>query len=426
MSEAPDAASSFQKLGVEAVARCDLFSRPPFSAEPGALTRLYLTRSHRAALDQLTEWMTAIGMQVRSDQAATLIGRYEGAVPGAKALLIGSHIDSVRNAGSYDGALGVMLGLSCVGHLVATGRRLPFAIELVVFGDEEGSRFHATMTGSCSMAGTLEPAALTHRDADGISVEQALRDFGLDPARISENARQPGELLLYFEAHIEQGPVLEALNLPVGVVLGIAAQVRLAVDLEGFASHAGTTPMEMRRDALAAAAEAILLVEQIARGQKGLVGTVGTITVQDGSGNVVPGKVRFSVDLRAPSAAGRDAAEEEFRTKLQAIAERRGISSRIETVQRLAPCVCNPQAVALLADAVAAHGIAVTRMTSGAGHDAMSLAQIVPVAMLFIRCAGGISHNPAEKVALEDVAVAAATMLRFIDLLAAQHSVAAD
>lgn len=399
--------------GFIAVSRCDQFKTPPFSEEEGALTRRFLTPAHRAALDSLALWMQASGMAVRLDAAATLIGRYEGIGP--KTLLIGSHIDSVRNGGAYDGALGVMLGLSVVEELARQNKRLPFAIEILAFGDEEGSRFHASMTGSRFLSATLtdDPSSLT--DEDGMTMGEAMRAFHLNPDALRQPP-QRDDVFLYFEPHIEQGPVLEAENLAVGIVTGIAAQTRLSVTLTGMANHAGTTPMRLRRDALAAAAEAVLAVERIAS-QAGIVGTVGAINTQPGVGNVIPGACVFSVDLRAPQAAARDAAEQEFRAALAALCARRNIQHEVTLVQQLAPCLCDETAQAKLAEAIAARGIKPFYLASGAGHDAMSMAALCPVAMLFIRCRAGISHNPAEHVEIADVEEAAQIMLAFLEQL---------
>ncbi|WP_026438972.1 allantoate amidohydrolase [Acidocella facilis] len=405
-----------QSLGAIAVSRCDLFKQPPYSEAAGALTRRFLTPAHKAALERLTGWMREAGMSTRLDAAGTLIGRYEGT--GAATVLIGSHIDSVRDAGAYDGALGVMLGLGVVEDLARQGKRLPFAIEILAFGDEEGSRFHASMTGSRYRAGTLTGDPTTLLDEDGISMGEAMRGFGLDPAALCQPPPR-GDVRLYLEAHIEQGPVLQAENLPLGIVTGIAAQTRLAVTLIGMANHAGTTPMGLRRDALAAAAEAVLLVERIAT-REGIVGTVGALSVAPGVGNVIPGLVSFSVDLRAPLAGPRDAAEQEFRDGLAALCARRGIGQEVKTVQQLAPCLCDETAQRLLAESIAAQGGRPFALASGAGHDAMSMAALCPVAMLFIRCRDGVSHNPAEHVTPEDVDAAARVMLGFLERLAAR------
>ena len=405
-------------IGEEAVRRCDLFKCHPFSDEAGALTRRFLTPAHRAVIAQLSAWMRDAGMGVRLDPAGTLVGRYEGAGSGP-ALLIGSHIDTVRDAGAYDGMLGVMLGLGVIEHLHRTGQRFPFAIELLAFGDEEGSRFPASMLGSRALAGmTLDDPALTQDEA-GMTLAEALRDFGLDPAAIAQAGRSRDEILLYFEPHIEQGPVLEAEGLAVGIVTGIAAQTRLSVEVLGEANHAGTTPMPLRRDALAAAAEAMLALEAIAR-RCNIVGTVGAVQAFPGLGNVVPGRASFTVDIRAPCAEVRDAAEEEFRDALAAICTARGVSAEVTLHQRLAPCFCDDEAQALLAESLRDLGLRPFWLASGAGHDAMSVATLVPVAMLFIRCAKGISHNPAEFVLAADVEIAAQVMLAFLTRLAAR------
>ncbi|MGE4482082.1 allantoate amidohydrolase [Acidocella sp.] len=402
-------------LGEKAVSRCNLFKSPPYSEEAEGLTRRFLTSAHRAALDTLTGWMETAGMRARLDAAGTLIGRYEGTGP--RTLLIGSHIDSVRDGGAYDGALGVMLGLGVVEELARQGKRLPFSIEILAFGDEEGSRFHASMVGSRYISGTLKDDPTSLKDESGVTMGEAMRAFGLDPATLRTPPHRD-DVFLYFEPHIEQGPVLEAENLPVGIVTGIAAQTRLSVTLSGMANHAGTTPMGLRRDALAAAAEAVLLVERIASTAQ-IVGTVGAIAVKPGVGNVIPGECLFSVDLRAPLAETRDAAERKFRDGLVEICARRGIGLQVKRVQQLAPCLCDETAQTVLADAIASLGHRPFTLASGAGHDAMSMAALCPVTMLFIRCRAGVSHNPAEHVEMADVDAAAHVMLGFLERLAA-------
>lgn len=401
-------------IGAQAVARCEAWRAPPFSETAEGLCRRYLTPAHRAAVTEMTGWMAAAGMAVRLDAAGTLIGRYAGA--GDKTLLIGSHIDTVGDAGAYDGTLGVMLGLGCVEALAREGRRLPFAIEILAFGDEEGSRFHTSMLGSRAFSGTLSNVPEI-QDKAGVSLAEAMRDFGLDPAQLPLAARGRDDVLLYLEPHIEQGPVLEAEGLPVGIVTGIAAQMRLNVVLLGMANHAGTTPMNLRRDALAAAAEVILALEAIALAA-GIVGTVGAVEAFPGVSNVVPGRVSFSVDLRAPTETRRDAAAAEFGAALREICGRRGVVAEVKTVQSLAACFCDRGAQDMLAQAVAAQGVAPFYLPSGAGHDAMSVAALCPVAMLFIRCRAGISHNPAEHVEAADVDIAAQVMLDFFEILA--------
>ena len=409
-------------LGARAMARCDLLGAPPYSEAPDQLTRRFLTPAHRAALDVLGDWMCEAGMTVRLDAAANLIGRYEGATPNAPALMIGSHIDSVRNGGRYDGALGVMLGIDCVDALARAKRRLPFAIEVIAFGDEEGSRFPASMTCSRAVAGTVDPTVLTMRDADGMTLSDAFAAFGLPSVDFTKAARKSGDVLAFLEAHIEQGPRLEAEDLALGVVTAIAAQKRLMVRLTGTAGHAGTTPMHLRRDPGPAAAEAILAVERIcAAGSGGLVGTVGRITALPGAFNVIPGAVEFSMDVRAETSAARDAAVAAITAEIQTIAARRSIGLTVELLQDLPESPSDPVLTRLLEDAVHATGVQPLRLPSGAGHDAMVMADLAPTAMLFIRCKGGVSHNPAESVRADDCVVAHRAMLAFIDNLEREH-----
>ncbi|MBB4133144.1 allantoate amidohydrolase [Xanthomonas sp. 3075] len=404
--------------GARAVARCDALGLPPYSDAPSGLFRAWLSPAHRAATAQVSAWMREAGMQVRLDAAANLIGRYEGARANAPVLLIGSHLDSVRDAGCYDGPLGVLLGIECVAALHALGRRLPFAIEVIAFGDEEGSRFPASMFCSRAVAGTLDPATLAVTDATGTDVATALADWGLEIAHIQQAARAPGSVLAYLETHIEQGPVLEANGMPVGVVTAIAAQRRFALRFDGRACHAGTTTMTLRRDALCAAAEALLAIERIARaGSAGLVATVGKLQVAPGATNVVPGRVDCTLDVRAGDDASRDAAVLEIEHALAQIGARRGIAIAIDPLQTLAASPCAPALVTRLEHAVAAQGIAPRQLVSGAGHDAMVMAALCPTAMLFVRCAGGISHHPDEHVDPADAEVALAVMRHFIEHL---------
>ncbi|MBB4757846.1 allantoate amidohydrolase [Xanthomonas arboricola] len=410
--------SSAPCSGARAVARCDALGLAPYSDTPGGLFRAWLSPAHRAAVAQVGQWMHQAGMQVRLDAAANLVGRYEGARADAPALLIGSHLDSVRDAGRYDGPLGILLGIECVAALHAQGRRLPFAIEVIAFGDEEGSRFPASMFCSRAVAGTLDPATLAVTDAAGIDVAKALAEWDLDIAQIQQAARAPGSVLAYLETHIEQGPVLEAAGLPVGIVTAIAAQRRFALRFDGRAGHAGTTTMALRRDALSAAAEALLAIEGIARaGSDDLVATVGKLNVAPGATNVVPGRVDCTLDVRAGDDATRDAAVLEIEQALARISASRGIAIAIDPLQTLAASPCAPALMTRLQHAVAAQGIAPRQLVSGAGHDAMVMAALCPTAMLFVRCAGGISHHPDEHVAPADAELALAVMRHFIEHL---------
>ena len=414
-------------MGRRSIARCDILGVAPFSEEEELLNRPYLTASHRNALERLETWMVAAGMTVRLDPIGNLVGRYEGEAAGAPALLIGSHIDTVRDGGRYDGALGVMLGLECVEAFHRQGRRLPFAIEIIAFGDEEGSRFPASMLCSGALVHGVDERALALTDENGVTLAQALANFGLDPRRADQAVRRPGEILAYLEAHIEQGPVLEAEALPIGVVTGIAAQLRLKARFIGQAGHAGTTPMRLRRDGLAAATAAAQAVEQIcSSGQGDLVGTVGRIVTSTSAFNVIVGEAEIGIDLRAGSRAVRDAAAQEIRGALEQIAAARGVRLEFTLVQDLPDCPCDPRLMDLMDQAVGSVGVRPYRLMSGAGHDAMALAGLAPVAMLFVRCGGGISHNAAESVVADDVDVGARALVGFVERLAAQTYPAND
>jgi allantoate deiminase len=422
--------SSTLDMGRRSIARCDILGSVPFSEDESRLSRPYLTASHRNALDRVKSWMGAAGMSVRLDPIGNLIGRYEADQPEAPVLLIGSHIDSVRDAGRYDGALGVMLGIECVEHLHRRGRRFPFAIEVIAFGDEEGSRFLASMLCSRALAHGVSESALALTDEDGLTLAEALIAFGLDPTTVDRAARRPGEVFAYVEVHIEQGPVLEAENLPIGVVTGIASQLRLKARFSGHAGHAGTTPMRLRRDALSAAAAAILAVERICNnGPPDLVGTVGRVVTSTGAFNVIVGDPEIGIDLRAGSRALRNGAAREIHEQLEAIARARGVKLEFSVVQDLPDCPCDPRLMGLLDQAAEAVGVRPYRLMSGAGHDAMAVAGLAPVAMLFIRCEAGVSHNAAESVAVDDVDVAARALVAFVELVgeqAAADSLAAE
>ncbi|MDF0541841.1 allantoate amidohydrolase [Sphingobium sp. H39-3-25] len=398
--------------GARAVARCDALGVAPYSDMAGGLYRGYLTPAYAAAQDAVAGWMAEAGMVVTRDAAANLIGRYEGSIAQAPALLIGSHLDSVRDAGRYDGPLGIMLGIECVAALHAQGRRLPFPIEVIAFGDEEGSRFPAAMLTSRAVAGTLAAQALDIVDADGVALGKA----GVDVARYLSAKRAPGSTLAYLETHIEQGPVLEAQGLAVGTVTGIAAQMRYQLTITGTAGHAGTSSMGLRRDALAGAAEMMVAIEGIARRDASdLVATVGRIEALPGAANVIPGTVRFTLDVRSGDPQRRDRAAGGMLDEVAAICARRGLDFAIERVHDLPASPCDDRLMALMDAAIGRAGAPPFRLVSGAGHDAMVMAALCPTAMLFIRCAGGVSHNPAEAVDAADVEVALAVMLHFVD-----------
>jgi len=380
---------------------------------PPALTRTYLTPEHRRAADLVIGWMREAGMNSRLDEAGNAAGRYEGATPGAPCLMMGSHLDTVRDAGKYDGMLGVITAIACVAELDKAGTRLPFAIEVIGFGDEEGVRFGGTLIGSRAVAGTFDPAMLDLRDAKGMSLADAYRAFGLDPARLSAVARKRGDLLAYVELHIEQGPRLESENLPVGIVTAIAGFTRLLVTLTGMAGHAGTVPMQGRRDALAAAAECVLTVERRCRAP-GLVGTVGKIEALPGAINVVPGMARFTVDVRAAEDPLRVAAVADLEAEFRAIAERRGIGIAVDATQQSKAAACAPWIMDRIGAALVAEGQRDFRLMSGAGHDGMAMIGLTDIGMIFVRCAKGISHNPAEAITADDAEIGARCLLRFI------------
>ncbi|MDE1916596.1 MAG: allantoate amidohydrolase [Sphingomonadales bacterium] len=407
--------------GARAVERCDLLGRAPYSDMENGLYRGWLTPAHRQALDVLTFWMRQAGMSVRMDAMGNLIGRYEGTRQDMAPLMIASHIDSVRNGGFYDGPLGVMLGVECVAALHDCGRRMAFPIEVVAFGDEEGSRFPAAMLTSRAMAGTLDHADLDMTDARGVTLAEAMRAFGLDPARWAE-AKLAQPPLAYLEAHIEQGPVLEARRHALGTVTGIAAQLRYEVTVIGKAGHAGTCAMDLRRDALAGAAEMVLAVEEIARADKSdLVATVGKVAALPGAANVIPGEAVFTLDIRSGNEARRDAAAEAILIRIRALARVRGLGVGIEKIHNLPASPCAPALMDLMDAAITATGQRPFRLVSGAGHDAMVMEAICPTAMLFIRCKGGVSHHPDESVTVADVEAGFAAMMHFIEGLGSQH-----
>ena len=391
----------------EALARC--------SEEPGALTRVFLSKEQRAANELALAWMREAGMSARLDAIGNVVGRYEGTAAGAVSLMLGSHLDTVRNAGKYDGMLGVVAAIDCVHTLNARGIRLPFAIEVVGFADEEGVRFGATLLGSRAVAGTFDPKLLDSRDGGGASMREAMTAFGLDPGGIAHAARQRADVLAYAELHIEQGPVLEAEGLPVGVVTAINGANRFAIEIEGVAGHAGTVPMQLRRDALAAAAECVLAIESRCAREPDLVGTVGRIEAAPGATNVIPGHARFTIDVRAPRDDQRRQATVDMKAAIAAICARRSVKVDIRQTHEGKTTACAPWLQDQIGRAIEAEGLPVRRLSSGAGHDGMAIIDLVDIGMLFVRCADGISHNPLEAITPEDAELSARVFLRFIE-----------
>ena len=416
MSEREAAAVGTRRslLGDEIVGRINQLAA--ISETPEHLARIFLTAEHRAAADLLLSWMREAGMRAHLDAIGNVCGRYEGERPGLPCLMLGSHYDSVRDAGKWDGPLGLITAISCVADLHKRQRRLPFAIEVVGFADEEGVRFASTLLGSRAVAGTFVESVLESRDHAGISMRDALAQFGLDPDHIGAAARARRELHAYVELHIEQGPVLEQNNLPVGVVTAIAGATRLAAHLTGMAGHAGTVPMAMRRDALTGAAECIVAIEEFCKtDEAGLVGTVGYIDAMPGATNVIPGRANFTIDIRAPMDSHRKLAVADIVRRIEAIAKRRALTLQIDVTHENRTVPCAPWLKAQVAEAVAAEGYPVFELPSGAGHDGMAMIDIADVAMLFVRCRGGISHHPDEYVEVTDANTGARVLLRLIE-----------
>jgi allantoate deiminase len=386
------------------------------SETPKHLTRIFLTPEHRAAADLLLSWMREAGMSAHLDAIGNVCGRYEGELAGLPCLMLGSHYDTVRDAGKWDGPLGVITAIACVADLHRRGRRLPYAVEVIGFADEEGVRFSSTLLGSRAVAGTFDESVLNGRDRAGISMREALTEFGLDPQHIGAAARTRRELHAYVELHIEQGPVLEQKDLSVGVVTAIAGATRLAVSLTGMAGHAGTVPMALRRDALAGAAECIAAIEAFCKADDGgLVGTVGTINAMPGATNVIPGRVSFTIDIRAPRDAPRKLAVAAIVRQIEAVAKRRALTLQVDVTHENRTVPCAPWLQEQIAGAVKAEGYDVFELPSGAGHDGMAMIDIADVAMIFVRCRGGISHHPDEHVEVGDADAGARVLLRLIE-----------
>ncbi|MNQ19242.1 N-carbamoyl-L-amino acid hydrolase [compost metagenome] len=392
----------------------------PGYAEKGQLTVTYLTDAHRACAQRISHWMRECGFdEVAVDAVGNVVGRYRADRPGAPTLMTGSHYDTVRNGGKYDGRLGIFVPMACVRELHRQGRRLPFDLEVIGFAEEEGQRYRATFLGSGALIGDFKPEWLDQKDADGITMRDAMMHAGLCIDDIPKLRRDPARYLGFIEVHIEQGPVLYELGLPLGIVTSINGSVRYQAQIFGMACHAGTTPMNRRRDAATATAELALYVEQRAARDGDSVGTIGMLEVPNGSINVVPGECRFSLDLRAPSDPQRDALVNDVLAELAAICQRRGLRYALEETMRAAAAPSDPVWQQRWERAVDALGVPVYRMPSGAGHDAMKLHEVMPQAMLFVRGQNaGISHNPRESTTSDDIQLAALAMQGLLDTLA--------
>ncbi len=415
--------------------RLAVHSDPGF-AEKRQLTVTYLTDAHRACAAQITADMRACGFDsVGVDAVGNVVGVYAAGLAqsgllssadGAKTLLTGSHYDTVRNGGKYDGRLGIYVPLACVKALHARGERLPFGIEVVAFAEEEGQRYKATFLGSGALVGGFKNEWLEQRDADGISMREAMAHAGHSPADIPALLREPSKYLGFVEVHIEQGPVLNELDLPLGVVTSINGSVRYLCEISGMASHAGTTPMDRRHDAAVAAAELALFVEKRASQDGDSVGTIGILEVPGGSTNVVPGRCRFTLDMRAPNDGQRDELVADVLAELHAICERRGVHAEVEETMRASAAPSAPDWQQRWERATEAVGVPVHRMPSGAGHDAMKLHEVMPQAMLFVRGQNsGISHNPLESTTSDDMQLAIDAFAHLLAELADEQRVAA-
>lgn len=375
--------------------------------EPGRITRRLATPAWHAAGEEVLGWMEAAGMRVRRDPVGNVVGRYEAERDGAPALLLGSHLDTVPDGGRYDGALGVLVGLAVVESLRAEGQRLPRAVELYGFADEEGSRFGTTLLGSRALTGTLDATELDGTDAEGVTIAEALSGCGGAPDQVAAARIDPGAAVGYLEVHIEQGPVLEQMDRPLGVVSAITGQTRLRLAFEGSSGHAGTVPMGSRRDALCAAAELTVAIEAFAAERPGLVATVGELTPEPGVANVIPGRASLTVDVRDESDRARRSAVDWVGHRAREIALARDVELRgPKTFVDSDSVRCAPDAIEALRRAAAEAGLEAPPLVSGAGHDAVALAEAMPVGMLLVRCGGGVSHSPEESVREDDVALA--------------------
>ena len=409
-------------------------SNDPFAASPGTfgqrilnladelaafseladhLSCTYLTPAHRAVASQLNAWISAAKVDVSIDAVGNVVGRYASTDPNAKTLIVGSHYDTVRNAGRYDGRLGILTALVVVEHLARRGHRLPFNLEVIAFSEEEGVRFGTSYLGSSAVTGRFNMHVLERRDAAGITVADALRSAGADLAAIPTLARRPEDLLGYLEVHIEQGPVLLEAGLSLEIVTAIDGCVRLAVTITGVAGHAGTVPMAARRDAAAAAAELILYLEQRCRQEPGLVGTVGQIAIPYGAINVIPGRCELTLDIRADEDDRLNSAIADVLARIGEIEKDRRVTIEISELLRTPVVPCSPQFQRLLADSIAGAGLPVRLLPSGAGHDAVMFSGLAPIGMLFVRCGnGGVSHSPLETITSDDADIAARVLLR--------------
>jgi allantoate deiminase len=395
----------------ELLRRCDELAT--ISEDEGALTRRFATPELAEAGSRVAGWMREAGLATRIDPIGNVVGRREG---GARTLVLGSHLDTVRDAGRYDGPLGVLAGIALARRLADVA--LPFALEVVGFSDEEGLRYGTPYLGSRVLAGSLRDGDLERVDSDGIVMRDAIVAAGGDPASFAAEARAPGDLLGYVELHIEQGPVIESVDGQIGVVTAIAGRTRARLELLGRAGHAGTVPMALRRDPLVVAAQIVERVQAIARASEGVVATVGELAVEPGAANVIPGRVTLSVDVRAADDDRRLSAWQTIADRINRLAQEAGVEARALELEHTPAVACDARLRALLAASAHARGAEAPALMSGAGHDAVVLSEIAPVAMLFVRSPGGVSHHPDESVRAPDVALALDVLEEFVRALA--------
>ncbi len=384
----------------------------------GEVSRFFLTPEHKSALELISGWMTEAGLEVEVDAAGTLIGHKEGEARGAKTLLLGSHVDTVRKAGRFDGCLGVVMAIEAMSELKRLGVRLPYSVDVVAFGGEEASRFPCTLFGSRALAGGFHPDMLDCADSDGVTLRQALIEFGCDPDRIPDVARRSTDLLGYVEVHIEQGPVLEGEGVGVGVVTMISGVTRFAVEVRGKAGHAGTSPMQVRCDALTGAAEMLLAIEDVARSTAGLLATVGKLSIKPGSVNAVPDQVDFCIDVRSSVDGSRRGGGREIDKRLRAISRLRRLVCKSTEMLNEKAVACDQRLIHQLSSAADRIGVPWIGLPNGAGHDGLAISRMCPIGMLFVRSKAGSGPHSQETVRAEDVEAATRVLLEFLSQFA--------
>lgn len=399
-------------LGQQLMARLDDAAR---HSQPGpGVTRLFCSDEHRAVLELIADWMRQAGLTPELDASGNLVGRNERARQGERTLIMGSHQDTVAEGGKYDGMLGVALPLQALQALEEAGTELPYGVEVVAFGDEEGTRFQSTLIGSRALAGTLDPESLKARDADGVTLGEALKAFGGNPQEIPQLARRPEAVIGFVEVHIEQGPVLEQRDHALGVVTALTGIERHRMVVTGKAGHAGTTPMPGRRDALVGAAEMVVEADRILNATDDLVGVVGKLEVRPNAVNVIPAEVNFTLELRSPHTGLREQGRREVLEACQRLAQARGLELSSERTYQAEGVDCADWLVEALEQACRGCEEPAERMFSGAGHDGLAMHDLTDIGMLFVRCRDGLSHHPDEAISVEDAGRATQVLMRFL------------